>query len=94
MSLASRLRGLLGGASHDPEKSEYVEELRSAAQHLAEVRGDQVTALPADHQPNSIENVAAAAKDYGLSRFSGESDALGMAADGYRPASKPKKRRH
>ena len=55
------------------------------------MRGDRVTAMPADHKPSSIENVQSAAKDYGLSRFSGETDALGDAADAYRSASKRKK---
>ena len=87
MSIRSRLRR----GSEDPPASKYHEDLTRASQRLAEARGDRVTAMPADHKPSSIENVQSAAKDYGLSRFSGETDALADAADGYRSASKRKK---
>ena len=69
------------------------ERLGKAAERLSKVRGDKVTAMPADPGDNPSANVAAAAKDYGLSRFSGESDAMGQASGSYRAAKKRRDRK-
>ncbi len=92
MSAMSRLRRLFGRENEKPANALYGEQMDKAAQRLATMRGDRVTALPADAEPTTSENVAAAAKDYGLSRFSGESDALGSAAGGYRSSRSKKSR--
>lgn len=63
-----------------------------AARATADSRGDKVTAMPPDDTPSAIDNVSAAAKDYGLSRFSGESDALAQASGSYRAAKKRRRR--
>ena len=69
------------------------EHFADVADRLAESRGDNITALPADRSKSSIENVAAAAKDYGISIFSGESDSMGKAAGGYRASRKRRDRK-
>ncbi len=76
----------------DADRTPTPETTDKAAQAAARLRGDKVTAMPADHRPNSIENVSAAARDYGLSLFSGESDAMGSAAAGYRATKKRRRR--
>ena len=91
MSIGSLLRRLLGSRGEDPPSRQYHEDLTRASEHLAEIRGDRITAMPAANESSSIENVQSAAKDYGLSRFSGETDALEDAADAYRSASRRKK---
>ena len=87
MSLLLRVRNLaskITGSKSAPD----TEHLADAAERLGKVRGDNVTSLPADRGTSSIDNVAAAAKDYGLSRFSGESDAIGKTGGSYRAAKK------
>jgi hypothetical protein len=91
MSLRSQLLRLLGRTSQDREVDQYGQAMEKAAERLADVRGERITALPADSDPTSSENVHAAAKDYGVSRFSGETDALGAAADGYRSSTRKNK---
>jgi len=76
----------------DAHRTQTPETFDQAAQAAERLRGDKVTAMPADHMPSSIENVSAAAKDYGLSLFSGESDAMGLAGGGYRASKKHRRR--
>lgn len=73
--------------------SENTSRLAEASEALDDLRGDRLSPQPPDHGTSAVENVAAAAKDYGLSRFSGESDALGGAAKSYRPAKSRKQRK-
>ncbi|MCP3936859.1 MAG: hypothetical protein GY708_15970 [Actinomycetia bacterium] len=74
-------------ADEGPETSPRPsDKMTRATKRLRTMRGDHITPGPADPSPSSIDNVTAAAKDYGLSRFSGETDALGGAAKGYRKA--------
>jgi hypothetical protein len=92
MSLLLRVRNLarkLTGSKSAPD----TEHLADAAERLEEVRGDNVTRLPADRGTSSMDNAAAAAKDYGLSRFSGETDAMGKTGGSYRAAKKRRDRK-
>ncbi len=72
--------------------AENIERLTDATDALNEMRGDRVSAQPPDRETSAVDNVAAAAKDYGLSRFSGETDAMGGAAKSYRAAKTRKQR--
>ncbi len=74
------------------EDSEKRNSLADATKVVQEMRGDHVSPQPAGRGALATDNVAAAAKDYGLSRFSGETDALGSAAKSYR-ASKTRRQR-
>ncbi len=89
------IRRLIGRRGSDDTSSDRVRSrrFRRATEELTELRGDRISALPPDHATSATENVAAAAKDYGLSRFSGETDALGSAADGYRSSRKRRRGR-
>ncbi len=78
---------------HHPGREDSFSEFGDAAQAAADLRGDRVTPMPSDHAPSSIDNVTAAAKDYGISRLSGESDAMGQASGSYRAAKKRRNRR-
>ena len=95
MGIFTWLRSKLSGADKagGGELDQHAERLSDAASKLDDVRGDRITPGPADSSPNASDNVAAAAKDFGLTRFSGESDALGGAAGGYRAAKSRKERR-
>lgn len=85
MNIFDKIRSLFGNSkAANPDVASNTEHLSKAVEKLDELRGDNITALPGDNRPTASENVAAAAKDYGLSRFSGETDAMGGAADGYR----------
>ncbi len=83
LQLVRRLASVFGRRT-EHSSTDRSKKFDRAARRLAEVRGDRVTALPADPGANSMENVAEAARDYGLSRFSGETDAMAGAAKSYR----------
>lgn len=83
--LSDLYKKIFGRSDNTPERAGPLSE---PAKRLAEMRGDNVSALPADRGATSMENIEAAAKDYGLSRFSGESDSLEGAADSYRSSKK------
>lgn len=93
MKLLERLRALLGPRGTAPDTRHGTDRLANASEALEDLRGDNLEPQPPTGGPSSLDNVAAAAKDYGLSRFSGESDAMGGAAKSYRPAKSRKQRR-
>lgn len=93
MKLLEKLRALLGPRAEAPDIDDNAGQLADASEALEELRGDRLAPQPPSGEPNVADNVAAAAKDYGLSRFSGETDAMSGAAKSYRPAKTRKQRR-
>ena len=86
MAYLDRLRRLFRGSADRGSDGleENARRLGELAENLDEFRGDRVTPAAPDASSSTMDNVAAATKDYGLSRFSGETDAIGDAAKGYR----------
>ena len=86
MAFRDRLRGLFRSSAdrRSVGLEENARRLGELAENLDEFRGDRVTPAAPDASTSTMDHVAAATKDYGLSRFSGETDALGDAAQGYR----------
>lgn len=85
------VRSILGikGRSNSRDLDDYVSDLQAASRDLSAMRGDNVTPGSPDTQTlPPHRRVAAAAREYGLSRFSGETEALPKAAEGYRPSGK------
>ena len=58
--------------------------LDEAAARLQELRGDKISTTAPLDAPNSSDNIAAAAKDFGMGAFSGGTEAIGGASGGYR----------
>ncbi len=93
MGLLARIRSMFSPKGPQPDVSKNTSRLAQASDALDDLRGDRLSAQPPDRGTSAVDNVAAAAKDYGLSRFSGESDALAGAAKSYRPAKSRKQRK-
>ncbi len=94
MSLLQAVRSLFGRRYDSSKISRNTQRLTDASIVLEEMRGDNVSPQPPNNGPSAVDNVAAAAKDYGLSRFSGETDALASAAKSYRaPIRRHRKRK-
>jgi len=81
MSLVERIRSLFGRTSVD--ESTNSDRLREAAAVLAEKRGDNASAQPAERGGYSTDNVKNAARDLGPNVFTGP-DAIGEVGKGYR----------
>ncbi len=90
MSLLKVVRSLFGRRHDSPKVSRNTQRMADATTVLDQMRGDRISPQPAENGPSTTDNIAAAAKDYGLSMFSGETDALAGAAKSYRA---PKTRR-
>ncbi|MDW3179126.1 MAG: hypothetical protein R8J94_17160 [Acidimicrobiia bacterium] len=93
MGILARLRSIVARTGRGAGVTENTSRLAEASDVLDDLRGDRLSPQPPDHGTSAVDNVAAAAKDYGLSRFSGESDALAGAAKSYRPAKSRKQRK-
>lgn len=92
MGLLARLRSLFGSPVAPTADSGNSQHLSDATDALNELRGDRIHIQPPDHGASEIDNVTAATKDYGLSRFTGETDAIEGAAKSYRPAKSRRER--
>ncbi len=98
MGILTRIRSIYvqkDSRSDVPNSSDSSKRLAELSDALTDLRGDRVSAQSPKHgmSTSAVENVAAAAKDYGLSRFSGETDAMGAAAKSYRPAKTRRQRK-
>lgn len=97
MGLLRRIRSIFGsgseGGGRKRSSKRNAKRMAKASEALSEMRGERVSPQSADHGTTSMENIAAAAKDYGLSRFSGETDAMSGAAKSYRPAKSRRQRK-
>lgn len=96
MRLFRRVRSIFGrsdGTGRKRSSKRNAKTMAKASEALSEMRGDRVSPQPAGHGTTAMENLNAAAKDYGLSRFSGETDAMAGAKKSYRPAKSRRQRK-